>query len=216
MNETSAADTEVFGMPVGPLESNCFLVVDTATKKALLIDPGADPEKIFDWCALHQADVQKILLTHGHGDHIGAIGACIDRFGGVPVGVHKDDADCLTDPLANLSAYFDPVTAPPADFFLEPDSLVEWEGPPVKVLHTPGHRPGSVCFHGEGWIVSGDVLFQGGIGRTDFPRSNLQDLMRSIREKLMTLPPDTVVYPGHGPATTIGHEKETNPFLHLG
>ncbi len=210
-----ATSAEVYGLAVGPLEVNCYLVVDPATRKALLVDPGAQPERIFEWCALHRAEVCLILNTHGHGDHIGANGPLKERFH-VPLAIHPEDADCLPDPFVNLSAYFDPVTSPPADILLEPGTHVAWEGPPVHILHTPGHSPGSVSFHGDGWVISGDVLFQGSIGRTDFPRCDPIALQASIRDRLMSLPEETVVYPGHGPTTTIGREKRTNPFLHLG
>jgi len=215
MNPTSTEKVEIHQTTVGPLESNCSLVVASSNRHALLIDPGADADRVFEWCALHRAQVKMILNTHCHGDHIGANGPLKERFG-VPLGVHPNEAEFLTDPVQNLSAYFEPVTSPPADFFLEPDQKLDWDGPPVEVLFTPGHSPGSVCFHGEGWVVSGDVLFRGGIGRTDFPGSSLQLLQRSIREKLLVLDPETVVYPGHGPATTIGFELKNNPFLHLG
>jgi glyoxylase-like metal-dependent hydrolase (beta-lactamase superfamily II) len=215
IDTTTPAAAEVYGMPVGPLESNCYLVVDPVTRKALLIDPGADPQRISEWCALHHAEVELVLNTHGHGDHIGANGAMRERYG-AKLGIHAEDAPCLEDPFCNLSAYFEPVTSPPADFLLEAGALINWEGPPVRVLHTPGHSPGSVSFAGNGWVVCGDVLFRGSIGRTDFPRCSAALLQKSIREQLMILPPETVVYPGHGPATTIGYERENNPFLHLG
>jgi glyoxylase-like metal-dependent hydrolase (beta-lactamase superfamily II) len=203
-------------MSVGALETNCYLVVEPASHEALLIDPGADPIRIFEWCALHEAAVRMILNTHGHGDHIGANGSLKDRFR-APLGIHRADAKCLTDPVENLSAYFDPVTSPPADFFLEPDTDLEWAGPPIRMLHTPGHSPGSVSFYCPGgWVVSGDTLFKGGIGRTDFPGSDRQTLIDSIRNRILTLPQGTIVYPGHGPATTVGEEIRTNPFLLLG
>jgi glyoxylase-like metal-dependent hydrolase (beta-lactamase superfamily II) len=211
----TAAAVEVHGLPVGPLESNCYLVIDPATKKALLIDPGADPEKIFVWCAVYEAQVVQILNTHGHGDHIGANGILKERFG-APIAIHPLDAACLPDAFTNLSAYFEPVTSPPADILLVGGQLIDWEGPPVRVLETPGHSPGSVSFLGDGWVICGDVLFRGSIGRTDFPRCDFVALQKSLREQLMSLPPETVVYPGHGPATTIGYERENNPFLHLG
>lgn len=215
MSDSTVENAEIYSLTVGPLESNCFLVVSPIGRQALLIDPGSEPNRIYDWCLLHQADVKMILNTHCHGDHIGANGPLKERFG-VPWGVHEKEGDFLTDPLLNLSAYFEPVTSPPADFFVQPGTFLDWEGPPVKVLHTPGHSPGSLCFLGDGWVICGDVLFRGGIGRTDFPGSDLQQLLKSIREKLLVLDPETAVYPGHGPATTIGHEIENNPFIHLG
>jgi hydroxyacylglutathione hydrolase len=215
MSPAASSTVEVHGLPVGLLESNCYLVVDRISRKAVIVDPGADPDRIGELCAAHRAEVTWILNTHGHGDHIGANGVLKARLG-VPIGIHAADADCLPDPLVNLSAYFEPVSSPPPDVLLVHGQEIEWGGPPLKVLSTPGHSPGSVSFLGEGWVICGDVLFRGSIGRTDFPRCDSLQLQKSIREQLMTLPPDTIVYPGHGPATTIGYEKETNPFLHLG
>ncbi|GMV64712.1 MAG: MBL fold hydrolase [Candidatus Hinthialibacteria bacterium] len=215
MSLSSSARTEVYVLAVGLLESNCYLVVESATRKGILVDPGADSERIMDWCRLHRAEVTLILNTHGHGDHIGANGILKAKYG-VPIAIHREDAECLPDPLLNLSAYFEPASSPPADILLEDGQQIEWSGPPIDVLWTPGHSPGSVSFSCDGWVICGDVLFRGSIGRTDFPRCDLHQLHKSIREKLMTLPPETVVYPGHGPATTIGFEMENNPFLHLG
>ncbi len=215
MSAAAPSTMEVYTLQVGLLESNCYVVIDRPTRKAVIVDPGADPDRISELCAAHRADVTWILNTHGHGDHIGANGVLKARLG-VPIGIHAADADCLPDPLMNLSAYFEPVTSPPPDVLLVDGQEIDWGGTPLKVLSTPGHSPGSVSFLGEGWVICGDVLFRGSIGRTDFPRCDFLELQKSIREQLMTLPPDTIVYPGHGPATTIGFEKETNPFLHLG
>ncbi len=203
---------EVYGFPAGLLEANCYLVIDHSSHKAVIVDPGGDPDRICELCSAHRAEVTLILNTHGHGDHIGANGVLKARLG-VPIGIHEADADCLPDPLMNLSAYFEPVTSPPADMLLTHGQEIEVGTSMLKVLSTPGHSPGSVSFLSKGWVICGDVLFRGSIGRTDFPRCDLKELQRSIREQLMTLPPDTIVYPGHGPATTIGYEKATNPFL---
>ncbi|MCA9411161.1 MAG: MBL fold metallo-hydrolase [Candidatus Omnitrophica bacterium] len=215
MTDTQTPTLEIHTLPVGDLESNCYLVVDPESRKALLVDPGGDGEKIERWVSEKGADVEAILITHGHADHIGALEFAKEHLS-VPVGIHQKDSDCLSDPMLNLSAFFSPFTSPEADFFVEEGAFDRWSGPVLQILHTPGHSPGSISILGDGWVICGDVLFKGSIGRTDFPRSSLQQIHESIREKLMSLPPDTVVYPGHGPSTTIGEEKESNPFLHLG
>ncbi len=215
MTETKTHTLEIHQLPVGDLESNCYLVIDPETRKCLLVDPGADGPRIAQWVDEKKAEIEFILLTHGHADHIGANEYAKEKWG-VPLGIHEKDADCLSDPMINLSAFFSPFTSPPADFFLEEGVFDKWSGRDLEILHTPGHSPGSVSFRGAGWVICGDVLFEGSIGRTDFPRCDLHQLHRSIRDKLMTLPLDTVVYPGHGNSTTIGQERETNPFLQLG
>lgn len=212
MSPAAASPLEVYGLSVGMLEANCYLVIDRPSLKAVVIDPGADPDRICELCSAHRVEVTVILNTHGHGDHIGANGALKARLG-VPIAIHAADADCLPDPLINLSAYFEPVCSPPADVLLTDGQEIEIGASRLKVVSTPGHSPGSVSFLAEDWVICGDVLFRGSIGRTDFPRCNSQELLRSIREQLLILPSDTIVYPGHGPVTTIGYEKENNPFL---
>jgi len=215
MTKTRTPTLEVHQLPVGEMESNCYLILDSETRKAILVDPGADGEKIARWVAEKKAEIECILITHGHADHIGANEFAMKKWG-VPLGIHEKDSDCLSDPMINLSAFFSPFTSPPADFFIEEGVFNKWSGPELAILHTPGHSPGSISILGDGWVICGDVLFKGSIGRTDFPRSNLHQIHQSIREKLMTLPPETIVYSGHGEPTTIGEEKQTNPFLHLG
>jgi glyoxylase-like metal-dependent hydrolase (beta-lactamase superfamily II) len=191
---------------------NCYLVIDQPTRKALLVDPGDDAELILDWCQSLQVTVSLILITHAHLDHIGA-NEKVHEVLSAPLAILPGDAAALTDPEKNLSVFFDPIVSPAADILLEADTDLTWDGPSVRVLETPGHSPGSACFLGEGWIISGDVLFRESIGRTDFPGCSAAALMRSIRQKLMVLPDQTVVYPGHGDPTTIGHERKYNPFL---
>lgn len=215
MTDTKTPTLEVHRLPVGDLESNCYLIVDPGTRKAILVDPGDEGERIAKWVEEKNAEVECVLVTHGHADHIGANRFVKEKWN-APLGIHEKDSDCLSDPMINLSAFFSPFTAPPADFFVEEGAFDRWSGPSLEIRHTPGHSPGSISIVGDGWVICGDVLFKGSIGRTDFPRSNLHQIHQSIVEKLMTLPPETVVYPGHGPATTIGEERETNPFLHLG
>lgn len=199
--------------PLNQMGTNCYFVYDD--EKALIIDPSGEPEIIFEEIENLNVKVMAILLTHAHWDHIIALEEVIKKFD-VEVYIGSKEADWLQDPNKNLS-----VRAPKEighlEFDIKPILLKEGEhnigGISIKVLETPGHSPGSLSYVFDGYIVSGDVLFNGGIGRTDLPGSNHPDLITSITEKLFKLPDDTVVYPGHGEPTTIGNEKQTNPFF---
>jgi glyoxylase-like metal-dependent hydrolase (beta-lactamase superfamily II) len=155
------------------------------------------------------------LLTHAHFDHIGGVEA-VRAATGAPVYVHRAEADWLTDPQKNGSALFpglDLIRCQPADRLLEGGETMKWIGREFRVIHTPGHSPGSVTFRLDDQVFSGDVLFAGSIGRTDLPGGDYETLMRSIHDVLMEMPEETRVYPGHGPATTIGREQASNPFV---
>ncbi|MHB9144401.1 MAG: MBL fold metallo-hydrolase [Symbiobacteriia bacterium] len=205
--------------PVGPYQANCYLVGDEVTGEAVLVDPGDEAGRLLAWVHEHGLRITHILLTHGHLDHIGAV-AAVKAATGAKVCIHSGDALMLADPQRNMSAYSShPVTAPPPDVVLEDDQVITVGGLRFKVLHTPGHTPGGVCFlvtDGEGdpkLLLSGDTLFAGSIGRTDLPGGNLDELLTSAREQLLVLPEDLPVYPGHGESTNVGDEREGNPFL---
>jgi hydroxyacylglutathione hydrolase len=196
---------------VGVIVTNCYLVYDNG--HGIIIDPGDESEKILGMIDNAKVRIDKIVLTHGHIDHIHAVPE-IKQATGAPVLIHPADATMLTDAKENLSYYHNIAFATdPADGFLNEDDTIEIGSGKLKVIHTPGHTPGGISLYSDGMLFSGDALFWGSIGRTDFPGSNHEDLINAITEKLLILPEDTKVYPGHGPETTIGYEKTINPWL---
>lgn len=204
---------------VGPNQSNCYILGCSATKEAVIIDPGAEASQIKKLISRSGAKPECIINTHGHADHIGA-----NKDFGLPVFIHKLDADFLTSPRKNLSMFFGFwITSPPAGRLLSDGDTVNVGELILEVVHTPGHTPGSICIKvyptpafksGACPVVfTGDTLFADGVGRTDFAYSSEKDLFDSIKNKLLVLDDDVVIYPGHGPPSTIGREKKTNPFL---
>lgn len=188
---------------VGPMGVNCYLVADPATKEACLIDPGADPEAMKSYIQKNGLELKFILITHGHGDHIAANG-----YFKAPIYIHRADADFLRDPAKNMSKYFlFAVTSPKASRLLEDADTVNLGGLTFTVIHTPGHTPGSISLKLDGVIFTGDTLFCGGVGRTDFEYGDEGALYKSIKERLFSEPDDTAIYPGHGDSSTIGAEK---------
>lgn len=200
-------------IPVGGIETNCYLIGDD--KDAILIDPGDDSDKIVGLIKKRKVKVAKIVLTHGHADHIGAVPE-LKKYTGAPVLIHSEDAIMLTDAMANLSAVFDvPFATNPADGILKDGDIVSAGSINLKVLFTPGHTPGGISLYEKdaGVVFTGDALFAGSIGRTDFPGASHEQLIEAIQEKLLSLRDETIAYPGHGPQSTIGEEKEENPWL---
>lgn len=208
-------DVLLWRKAVGPLAANCYIVACPRTRVAAVVDPGAPDPWIEETVRAQALRVERILLTHGHGDHIGGV-QWVRGWSGAPVACHRGDVPLLRDPQLNGSAWFgSPVSLPDPEHLLEEGGRVVLGEVHLEVLHTPGHTPGGVCFRGPGLVLAGDTLFAGSIGRTDLPGGDYATLVRSIREKLFILPPDTVVYPGHGPETTIEDEKKYNPFVGL-
>jgi glyoxylase-like metal-dependent hydrolase (beta-lactamase superfamily II) len=200
-----------------PFQENTYIVWLPGRKDTLVIDPGLEPDLILDFLREEELTPAAILNTHGHGDHIGGNEALKAAYPEAPLIIGIHEAALLSDADANLSAPFGaPITSPPADSLVREGEVIEAAGIRLEVLEVPGHSPGHVVYvyrDSPCVVFGGDVLFRGSIGRYDFPNSNGRLLLEGIRSKLFTLPPDTLVYPGHGPVTTIGHERHTNPFV---
>lgn len=199
----------VDSLEVGPMAANCYIITHIPTKDACIIDPGGEPERIKDLMKKNGLNLKFIINTHGHGDHILGNG-----YFGVPIYIHRLDKDFLTNPVLNLSGVFGlSLKTPKASKLLEDDDKVILNDLELEILHTPGHTPGGISVKLDGAVFTGDTLFAGSVGRTDLPNGDEKALLDSVRKKLFTLDDDTVVYPGHGPESTIGIEKESNPFL---
>lgn len=200
-------------LSVGDLATNCYVIGCEETLEGIVIDPGGNPERILAQVRGLNLRVTQIVNTHGHFDHTLANGA-VKSATSARLAIHQADADMLTNPLKSLSFWAGGLRpGPAADLLLKDGDVVRFGRQELAVLLTPGHSPGSISLAGSGLVFTGDALFQGGIGRTDFPGGSYEVLLRSIRTRLLTLPDETVAYPGHGPATTIGEERRENPFL---
>lgn len=203
---------------VSPMfDQNAYVVGVEGGDECFVVDPGFNTRDLFAILRETGWRLTAILNTHGHLDHIVGNAVMKDRFQGVPIIIGRGDAPLLSDPELNMSAsYGYPMTSPPADRLLDADETLTLAGLHWKVREIPGHSPGHVVFICEDVdpvvVFGGDVLFSGSIGRTDFPGGSLEKLLEGIDEHLYSLPDTTIVYPGHGPATTVGVEKETNPF----
>jgi hydroxyacylglutathione hydrolase len=197
---------------VGAFQENCYLVIDPLAKRAVLIDPGAEADEIIAMVRASGATLEAIWLTHAHIDHIGAI-AGVKRVWDVPLYMHPADQPLYDRGAMQAAVYGLPFDQPPApDHDLADGDVVTVGSLSFDVLHVPGHAPGHVAFVKPGCMLGGDLLFAGSIGRTDLPLSDPERMMESL-ERVAGLPEDTLVYPGHGPATSIGQERATNPFL---
>ena len=210
------------GYTIEPIESAPFAQVSyvlwlNGSMDALIVDPGFDPSALFDVVSRHKLTVVGILNTHGHADHIAGNGAVKKEFRDAPLLIGRNEAGLLTDPRANLSEGFGvPFTSPAADRLVDDGERFELAGFSFEVREVPGHSPGSVVFLCEqfspAFVFGGDVLFQGSVGRADLG-GNAAQLLDGIKTKLLGLPDDTVVYPGHGSPTTIGWERKHNPYV---
>lgn len=202
-------------MVLGDVRTNCYLLINEETKEALVVDPADRADVIVRKLIDEGLTLKAILLTHGHGDHILAVGDLKKQFG-VKVYAAKAEEALLSDAVQNLSkALFGIAVTVKPDILLEDGQEFEAAGVRLRMLYTPGHTPGGCCYYQaeEKILFSGDTLFCGSIGRTDFPGGSLSELVRSVKEKLLVLPEDVKVYPGHEEMTTIGHEKRYNPYM---
>ena len=202
----------VSSLTVGPFQENCYLLVDSASREAVLVDPGDEAARIIEHVETAGVSLQAVWLTHAHIDHIGGVAGVLRRW---KVALHLHPADQpVYDAGAQVALHygltFDP--PPPPDHVLAEGEVLAVGALRFKAIHVPGHAPGHVAFVGHGAVFGGDCLFAGSVGRTDLPLSNPAELRQSLA-RFAALPPATVVYPGHGPATTIAEELASNPFL---
>jgi len=200
---------------VGPFATNCYIVGSSSTKQGMIIDPGAEAETILGTVQQMGLSISLIVITHAHMDHVGALRAVQEKTD-AQFAVHEAEKGFVfSAPMRMLTSVgLTPFKSPPKpDRLLKDGDHIDIGDLHFEVLYTPGHSSGGISLAGHGVVFSGDTLFNFGIGRTDFPGCSHERLMKSIREKLMVLPDETIVYPGHGPATTIGNEREWNPFL---
>jgi len=198
---------------VGPLASNCYIIWDDKNRIAAIIDPGEDAKDIIKKVEELDIEINYILATHGHFDHVGAV-AQLKREIDVEFLAHKGDFFFIEDGKNAARRWGFIIDQPPKpDRFIEDGDIIKIGEHELKVLHTPGHSPGGVSFLHNKMVFCGDTLFQGSIGRTDFRMGSFEELKQSIKSRLYTLPDSTIVYTGHGPSTTIGTEKMFNPFV---
>lgn len=204
-------------IPLGPLQTNCY-VLTKKDRTCLIFDPGEESDKLNSYIQQQQLKPLAIILTHAHFDHIGAVDDIREEYG-IPVYIHEKEADWLVDPALNGSLKYEmikTVRGKPADHLIAREQEMMVGDFRFQIFETPGHSPGSISlfFEDDQLVISGDALFNGSIGRTDLPFGNHNQLLKSIHDKLLVLPEETIVLPGHGPATTIGQEMDSNPFLH--
>ena len=202
---------------LGEFETNCYILRSSEQQmECLIIDTGLDVRPLLDFLDKNKLNPVAVILTHGHIDHITGVNELRERFPSIAVYIHKLDAELLTDSVSNLSFMTgESFSTDQADFLVDEPDIIEKAGIQLRVIHTPGHTPGGICLYSQkdNVIFVGDTLFADSVGRTDFPGGDMRRLIESVKDKLLILPDETVVYPGHGPTTTIGREKKSNPFL---
>ncbi|MCF8092955.1 MAG: MBL fold metallo-hydrolase [Desulfotignum sp.] len=200
-------------LEVGPIMANCFILGCEDTKEAVVIDPGDDADRILMTLAKEALTVKYLINTHGHFDHVGANKRMKEATGAV-LAIHPDDVPMLSE-LSRSAASFGLAAenSPEPDLLMHDKDTVTFGTINLQVIHTPGHSRGGICLYTKGHLFAGDTLFAGSIGRTDLPGGDYDTLIASIKQKLLILPEDTIVYTGHGPETTLMNEKRMNPFL---
>lgn len=206
---------------LGEYENNCYIVRKEDSANCIIIDTGLDASPLIDFLKKNNLNPQALILTHGHADHIAGVSIVRKSFNNIKVYIHKADAQMLGDSAKNFSLFLGKrIENSPADIILENEGKTDFAGFEFVVLHTPGHTPGGICIYNSQAKVlfTGDTLFANSIGRTDFPGYDVEEkfeqLIENIRKKLLVLPDDTAVLPGHGPESTINEEKLYNPYLH--
>ena len=208
---------QIINMPSGPLAVNTYLAFDEKSKKGFIVDPGGYDIRLLSKAEEENIDIEYIILTHGHADHIGGVNEYSKKIQNIKVIADKDEQEMLENPDFNMSTSFGMPCSVKADSYIKDGDELQIGNLHLRFLHTPGHSPGGMCIYipDENVLFSGDTLFCQSIGRTDFPGCSFDALADSIRSKLFVLPDETKVYPGHMGTTDIGYEKGHNPFVHI-
>ncbi len=203
---------QITGVVSGNLQVNCYIVYDVNLKKAIIIDPGEQAQKVINKIETLNLQPELLINTHGHFDHIFSDDIVREKYN-IPLAIFKDDVEMLSDSNLNLSQYMDnPITIKQADIIFDKEEVKETSFCKYKVIHTPGHSKGSICILIDDILFSGDTVFKYSIGRTDLPDGNYNELMQSL-EKIKKLSKNITIYPGHGPVTTLKEELENNPYF---
>ena len=199
---------------LGPVATNCYLIINLDNNESIIVDPADSPESIYDMVVRSASRPQAILLTHGHFDHIGAANEVREHYG-IKIYASCDEEKLLASPARNLSNAYGMSLRVTADVLHNDGDILELAGLKIKAIHTPGHTKGSCCYYlkDEGVLFSGDTVFYGSVGRTDFPGGSTAEIVRSLHKLVDSLPEETEVFPGHDASTTIGYEKRYNPFV---
>ena len=200
-------------LTLGALDTNCYILYDSETKEAAVIDPADEDIKIIDTIKNYNLKVKYIIVTHAHIDHILALDK-VSQYTNASVVIHFDDKDALNNDVFNLATYFNAKSpSKKADILVKNGDVLHLGENSLKIIHTPGHNRGSICIHTDNILISGDTLFNQSIGRTDYYGGNFDTLISSIKKRIFVLDDNTKVYPGHGSDTTIGYEINNNPFI---
>lgn len=203
---------------LGPVGTNCYIIINEETKESAIIDAAASADRLIRAATKDGTDLKCLLLTHAHWDHIGAVNDIAAQLPSLPIYIGENEVDLIESPMMNLSSWLtdvaDSVSRDKVNTLKDGDEMTVL-GETMKIIEVAGHTAGGLCYYfpESGILFCGDTLFQGGLGRSDFPTGDAELLVEQIKTKLFTLPPETKVYPGHGFATTIGEEEESNPYL---